>query len=551
MKWTHQYLTIFKIISRHYRNFTLSFAGVSIIFLFCSVLNSLLPVLLRNTANSIQDANNLQTQFLFFAVSYSTIWTLSQVLSNIRGIFSAWILAKCDTTIYETIINKVFRYPYRKQQNLDPGYVVSDINRSASSFSMVTVGVFWTIIPIAAEIIIAISVLYSLMGFTYALFFLLSSLILIGISTYVAKSSSNIHRELFEADDNLSSYTVERLGRTYDIKLNNTQHKECHAGKVFFDSYVKTIRKANLHMGIRVGAQGLAIGVVLGFFVIFSGTHYGSTLTTGDFVMIIGYITMFTMQLHLLAGTLINLQANIVSLNDGVKYIEEKINPPHKPKTSQTAQGFVLNNLSLSKDNNIILSNITHQFNPGVNIISGTSGAGKTTLINTLLGFEESYTGTAHYKGHPINESMSEFILSEVSVAPQKPILIGGTFKDNLLYGADKVCSQKLREVVELLRFSRKDSDTDALLDTVIGAANSELSGGEKQRVAIGRAILRDKPTVILDEPTSALDEKTAHTIIEWLAANIPCLIIVTHDENLKKRYGVAIELSEKQLQTT
>lgn len=551
MNWMHQYITIFKIVSNNYQRFTISFIGVSIIFLLCSALNSLLPVLLRNAANAIHDTNNLQTKFLFFAASYSVIWTLSEVLSNIRGIFSAWILARCDTTIYETIINRVFRYPYRKQQNLDPGYVVSDINRSASSFSMLTVGVFWTIIPIAVEIIIAISVLYSIMGIAYALLFLLSSLLLICISIYVAKSSSSIHRELFEADNNLSSYTIERLFRTYDIKLNNTQDKESHAGKVFFDNYVKTIRKANLHMGIRLGAQGLAIGAVLAFFVILSGTHYGSTLTTGNFVMIIGYITMFTMQLHLLAGTLINLQANIVSLNDGVKYIEEKVNPPFRPKTSQTAQGFVLSELSLSKDNNSILSNISHQFSPGVNIISGTSGAGKTTLINTLLGFEESYTGAAHYKGHLINESMSEFILSEVSVAPQKPILIGGTFKDNLLYGAENVCSKKLRRVVELLGFSRNDSDTDELLKTVIGAADSELSGGEKQRIAIGRAILRDKHTLILDEPTSSLDDITAYKIIEWLAANIPCLIIVTHDAGLKKKYGVAIELSEHYPQST
>jgi ATP-binding cassette subfamily B protein len=416
---------------------------------------------------------------------------------------------------------------------------------------MVTVGVFWTIIPITVEIIIAISVLYSIMGLAYALLFLLSSLLLICISIYVAKSSSSIHRKLFEADNNLSSYTIERLFRTYDIKLNNTQDKECHAGKIFFDNYVKTIRKANLHMGIRIGAQGLAIGAVLAFFVILSGTHYGSTLTTGDFVMIIGYITTFTMQLHLLAGTLINLQANIVSLNDGVNYIEEKINPPFRPNTSQTAQGFVLRKLSLTKDNNPILSNISHQFSPGVNIISGTSGAGKTTLINTLLGFEESYTGAAHYKGHLINESMSEFILSEVSVAPQKPILIGGTFKDNLLYGAENVCSKKLRRVVELLEFSPSDSDTDELLETVIGAANSELSGGEKQRIAIGRAILRDKHTLILDEPTSSLDDTTAYKIIEWLAANIPCLIIVTHDAGLKKKYGVAIELTENHPQST
>lgn len=117
MNWLHQYIKIFKIISRNYRWFTASFVGISAIFLLCSALNSALPVILRNAANSIHESNSMQTQFLFFAASYSAIWTLSQVLSNIRGILSSWILAKCDTTIYETIINKIFQYPYKKQKN--------------------------------------------------------------------------------------------------------------------------------------------------------------------------------------------------------------------------------------------------------------------------------------------------------------------------------------------------------------------------------------------------------------------------------------------------
>lgn len=551
MNWLHQYIKIFKIISKNYRWFTASFVGISAIFFLCSALNSALPVILRNAANSIHESNSMQTQFLFFAASYSAIWTLSQVLSNIRGILSAWILAKCDATVYETIINKIIQYPYKKQKKLDPGFVVADINRSASSFSMITIGVFWTITPIIVEIIIAISVLYAIMGSAYAFLFLLSSLVLICISIYVARSSSSIHRELFEVDAKLSSYTVERLGRTYDIRLNNTQLKERDSGKNFFSNYVKTTRKANLHMGIRIAAQGLAIGIVLAFFVILSGVNYRSTFTSGDFIMITGYITMFTMQLHLMAGTLINLQGNLVSLDDGVKYIEEKTNIPRVPSTSHTGQGFVLRDLSLTKENNIIFSRINYQFKQGVNIISGSSGAGKTTLINTLLGLEDNYTGAVHYRGHLINEAMSEFILSEVSVAPQQPILIAGTLKDNLLYGAKNVSSQKLRWVIELLGFSKDDSETEKLLDTVIGAANSELSGGEKQRIAIGRAILRDNRTLILDEPTSSLDEITAHKIIDWLAANIPCLIIVTHDAGLKKKYGVAIELSEHYPQST
>jgi ATP-binding cassette subfamily B protein len=545
LNWISHYLKSFRIIATNYRWFTASFISVSIIFVFCSALNSLLPVLLRNAANTFNGASDATTHFLLFAGCYALLWTASQVLSSVRGVFSAWVLAKCDATLHETILTRIFQYSHSKQQGLDPGYVAADINRSASSFSLVTVGVFWTIVPIAVEILVAISVLYTIMGAAYAMLFLVACVALTSLAIYVAKASSSIHRALFEADNNLSSYTVERLGRVYDIKINNSLPKELTLGRSFFDNYVKTIRDANLRMGIRIACQGLAIGAVLTFFILLSGLYYRANFTAGDFVMIVGYITLFTMQLHLLAGTLFNLQAHLMSLNDGIKYIEEDIKEQYHPEHHENDEGFMLTGVSLAKDNKTILNNISGQLISGVNIISGKSGAGKTTLINILLGLEEADTGTTLYRGHPISEAVSEHILSEVAVAPQKPVLVSGTLEDNLLYGADSVCQKRLKEIVELLGFTRQGADGDALLATQIDVSGSGMSGGERQRIAIGRAILREKPTLILDEPTAALDERTAHKIVEWLAIRTPNLIIVTHDEKLKRKYGIKIELSE------
>lgn len=545
MNWISHYLKSFRIIATNYRWFTASFISVSIIFVFCSALNSLLPVLLRNAANTFNGASDATTHFLLFAGCYALLWTASQVLSSVRGVFSAWVLAKCDATLHETILTRIFQYSHSKQQGLDPGYVAADINRSASSFSLVTVGVFWTIVPIAVEILVAISVLYTLMGAAYAMLFLVACVALTCLAIYVAKASSSIHRALFEADNNLSSYTVERLGRVYDIKINNSLSKELTLGRSFFDNYVETIRDANLRMGIRIACQGLAIGAVLTFFILLSGLYYRANFTAGDFVMIVGYITLFTMQLHLLAGTLFNLQAHLMSLNDGIKYIEEDIKEQYHPEHHENVEGFTLTGVSLTKDNKTILNNISGQLISGVNIISGKSGAGKTTLINILLGLEEADTGTTFYRGHPISEAVSEHILSEVSVAPQKPVLVSGTLEDNLLYGADNVCQKRLKEIVELLGFTRQGADGDALLAKQIDVSGSGMSGGERQRIAIGRAILREKSTLILDEPTAALDERTAHKIVEWLALRTPNLIIVTHDEKLKRKYGIKIELSE------
>jgi putative ABC transport system ATP-binding protein len=166
-----------------------------------------------------------------------------------------------------------------------------------------------------------------------------------------------------------------------------------------------------------------------------------------------------------------------------------------------------------------------------VTCILGKSGSGKTTLMRLLNRMISPDAGTITYKGTPITEIDPVQLRRRVVMLPQSPVMFDGSIRDNLLKGrefagkppVDEAVLQRIMDVMDL----RKDLDGDASL----------LSGGEKQRVALGRVLAMQPEVALLDEPSSALDRGTESTIMERLVAGAReykvTLVIVTHSRAL------------------
>ncbi len=171
-----------------------------------------------------------------------------------------------------------------------------------------------------------------------------------------------------------------------------------------------------------------------------------------------------------------------------------------------------------------------------ITCIVGESGSGKTTLLR-LLNKMNSYTeGEIYYNNNPISQIDSISLRREVVMLPQTPAIFSGTVEDNLLMGlkfSEKplVDQKQLLNILEIVHLNKPLKEN----------AN-KLSGGEKQRLALGRVILMNPTVFLLDEPSSALDEKTEKTIIQQLAdyskQNHKTLIMVTHSKNIAKTYA-------------
>jgi putative ABC transport system ATP-binding protein len=166
-----------------------------------------------------------------------------------------------------------------------------------------------------------------------------------------------------------------------------------------------------------------------------------------------------------------------------------------------------------------------------ITCIIGQSGSGKSTLLRLLNKLISCDSGEILYKGQPLNAINSIELRRNIVMLPQHPVIFPGTVGDNLLIGlkfAEKpaVDDEKLRNVLKMVHLNKNLNDD-----------SDKLSGGEKQRLALGRVILIDPEVFLLDEPSSALDEKSEQMIIEKLVfytkETNKTLIMVTHSKKV------------------
>ncbi len=534
------YSSAYKLIRSLYPAFTFSFIGVSILFILASVLGALLPYLLKKTAEAYTFSEGILSAFFLITMTYAVSWTVTEVLKNIRGIFSAGILAQADAALTSNTMEILLSISFRKQKEFEPAVLAANIDRGAQSFSALTLSVFWTLLPITVEISMAVYFLYQSLGFTYSLIFSISVIGMIFLAFSIAIFSRHIHTDIMNTQNGVYSYTIERLAMPLDIRINSAHAKERVLRQEILNQYVNTIKLTNKKMGFLLSLQAVAVGVLLAISVLVlvffkKASHIG----TGDFIMIVGYISMLTFQLRTIAGACIDIQRQIVYLKILLEY--NSMHPegviPDTVSSRSTERIFDVRNLGAFADGRLLFNNVSFRIHEGeMFALSAPSGFGKSTILQYLLGLDTPTEGDIYFRGYRINTELSASILEDVAVVPQKAVLVQGTIRDNILYGTDDILpDDELFCILNSLGLIKEDCGEHflAFLDRDINPLGSGLSGGEIQRLCIARALARKKKIIVLDEPTASIGEELAIKIITYIRQHCPTVIITTHNPRI------------------
>ncbi|MFH1576740.1 MAG: ABC transporter ATP-binding protein [Candidatus Margulisiibacteriota bacterium] len=175
-------------------------------------------------------------------------------------------------------------------------------------------------------------------------------------------------------------------------------------------------------------------------------------------------------------------------------------------------------NLSFAYEKQQVLKNINLSVKPGEIIaLVGRTGAGKSSLMSLLLRFYDPTSGQVLVDGHDIKKVKQATLRQQIAVVPQEISLFRGTIKENIAYGKPNAKEEEIIEAAKLANAHKFIDNLEQKYDSQVGERGAKLSGGEKQRIAIARAILRDPRILILDEATSSLDAETEVLIREAL----------------------------------
>ena len=270
------------------------------------------------------------------------------------------------------------------------------------------------------------------------------------------------------------------------------------------------------------------IVVIFSTYLVFKGEF-----TAGEFFAAIGLVDQLSWPIISISINIQNFIAAKPVINSILPYINT-VDSNIKNSNSEKISNIVFSNVCFSYNEKNLIKNFNAEFKENKKyLIRGESGSGKTTLINLLLGFEKLDSGNIFINGDVCE---TEDILEKISIVRQETFLFNDTIRNNISLYED-IEDENILKILNTVNLTKFSSVED--LDTIIENSGINLSGGEKRRIMLARAIIRKKDVLILDEPLANLDKNNAHLIEDLiLKINDVTLIVISHtfsEEKLKE----------------
>lgn len=437
--------------------------------------------------------------------------------------FRQTILNKVESEMIFDLKKKFFDHIVHLSHNFHTthktGSLISRLNRGAGAVERLSDFFVYNVVPLLLQIIIIGISLISL-NWQAAIVIVLTCVIFIIYGLYV----SHIQKEAHVAANRAEDY---EKGTISDVFTNIDSIK--YYGKEYLiknrykniSTDTKRTRLRFWNYGRLFGAGQSLILAIGTFFVI-----YFPLLKFLDGSMSIGTLafiyTVYTGLVGLLFGFVHGIRGYYISLGDlddlfEYAKIKNEIKDSSKKKIEIKKGEIEFDNISFSypqRGDEQAIKNLSLKINKNEKVaLVGHSGCGKTTLIKLLYRLYDTTSGKIKIDGEETKNFNQESLRSELSIVPQEAILFDDTIYNNILFSSPKATRA---EVMKAMKFAQLDVLLEKLPKkekTIVGERGVKLSGGEKQRVSIARAILADKKILVLDEATSALDSKTEYEI--------------------------------------
>lgn len=486
-------------------------ASVSVPFFYREAVNKLTPVL--------GERADIALVPVMFIVAYGMTRIMMQGFAQLRdGLFS-----RVGQNALRSLALQTFRHIHELslQFHLDrhTGGLSRVIERGTKGIDFVLRYSLFSIGPILIEVLLVSGVLYWVFDYRFALLTLATVGVYISFTFYVTEWRTHYRRQMNESDAQANTRAIDSLLNYETVKYFGTEQHEAGRYDRSIERYEKAAVKTQVSLAMLNSGQEviLSAGLVGGMLMAGMGVAAGE-LTLGDFVLVNTFMIQLYTPLNWLGSVYRDLRQSLIDMENMFELLQvkDKIVDEAAAPPLQVSDGVVeFNNVTFGySDERTILKNVSFKVpkNSTVALI-GPSGGGKSTIGRLLYRFYELDQGEILIDGQNIAQVQQQSLRHAIGIVPQDTVLFNDTVGYNIGYGR---IGASEAEIMEAARKAQVDSFIQRQpkgYDTLVGERGLKLSGGEKQRVAIARTLLKDPPILLLDEATSALDSHTEQEI--------------------------------------
>ena len=539
-----------------------------IVLLFAKIVTIAVPIFFKEatdwlSTNAPRDGSAAVGQGLAMVavaliVAYGSSRVIMMVLNQIRDVF----FTKVGQHAVRQLNNRTFRHLHQLSLRFHlerrTGGLSRVIERATRGIELIIRMGILNVVPTALELLLICGVLLYFFSWVYVVIILATVIGYMWFTFAASEWRIAIRREMNDSDTDANTKAIDSLLNFETVKYFGNEKLEAARFDASMARYESAAVRAYYSLGFLNSGQALifTIGMTVAMLLTARGIMAGDH-TIGDFVLINSVLIQLYIPLNFMGMVYRDIKQGLVDLENMFTLLDEKpevVDKPGAPPLVVDKGAIRFQNVSFHYDSDRpILKDVSFDIPAGRMVaIVGPSGAGKSTISRILFRFYDISSGSVTIDGQDIRDVTQESVRAAIGVVPQDTVLFNDTIFYNIQYGRPGASEEEVYAAARLAQIDGFIRQLPQGYATMVGERGLKLSGGEKQRVAIARTILKQPPILMLDEATSALDshtEKEIQDALDRVAENRTTLIIahrlstIVHADNiLVLEKGVLVE---------